>query len=163
MKKEEDPRTLKEALTQRRARSDRPVMGGTAAAVDTAGALRLSGCEEFTRLGTDGKTVHIGAGCTAAQLAAEPLLPGLLRACAKQCPEELRDRASLGGAVCAGNESVLCALTALGAEVTVASEYGRRTMPLRSFRKNGKLSLAPEFLYENNHHSASTSSKAQLQ
>ena len=146
MKNEENPRSLKEALSLRRARTGQPCMGGTAMEKGAGSVLNLSGCEEFTRLDTDGRLVHIGAGCTPSQLMSEPLLPGLLRHCAKRCPEELQNTASLGGAVCAGDEGVLCALTALGAQVTVASECGRRTMPLRNFRKKGKLNLASDEL-----------------
>ena len=147
MGKERIPRSLGEALSLRRSYGAQPRMGGLATEERTGAAiLPLDGCEEFTRIDTDGTLVHIGAGCTAAQLSKEKLTPRLLRRCAALCPEEKQERGSLGGAICAGSGEVLAVLETLDAKVTVASECGRRTMPLRNFRRRTGLNLATDEL-----------------
>ena len=146
MEKELRPSSLPQALSLRRSTAALPLM------YDTAGCapfgtprLYLNGCEEFSRMDTDGKLLHIGAGVTAQQLCKEKGVPELLHATAEQCPGEKRTRASLGGALCFGNALTVAALGALDARVTVASETGRRTMKLRRFLRNG-LSLARDEL-----------------
>lgn len=148
MEKELTAHSLPQALSLRRSTAARPRMGGCAMPEEYTEVLFLDDCEEFRRIDTDGTWVHIGAGCTAAQLAGERLAPEILKAAAAMCPEERSGLASLGGAVCSAGSAVLCALSALDARVTVASENGRRTMPLSRFRRNGLNLASDELLCE---------------
>lgn len=147
MEKELRPSSLPQALSLRRSTAAQPLMYDTAGcgAVDRP-RLYLSGCEEFTRMDTDGKLLHIGAGVTAQQLCKEKCVPELLHATAELCPKEMRGSVSLGGALCRGNAPTVATLGALDAKITVASETGRRTMKLRRFLRNGQLSLARDEL-----------------
>ncbi|MCQ2438756.1 MAG: FAD binding domain-containing protein [Oscillospiraceae bacterium] len=140
------PASLKQAMSLRRSTAALPVMFRSATPAYTEGGLLdLSGCEEFSRMDTDGVLLHIGAGVTAAELLRDKRVPELLRAAAEQCPADKRDRASLGGALCARNTLTVAALSALDTRVTVASETGRRTMKLRRFLR-GNLSVAKDEL-----------------
>lgn len=145
MEKELRPSSIRQALSLRRSTAARPIMYGSGYTPSREPILYLNGCEEFTRMDTDGTLLHIGAGVTAAQLCKEKCVPELLRAAAELCPKENRANASLGGALCTGNAVVIAALGALDARVTVASEVGRRTMKLRRFLRSG-VSLAKDEL-----------------
>ena len=146
MQTELRPSSLRQAMSLRRSTAAYPLMNATAGSVPTATPLLyLSDCEEFTRMDTDGKLLHIGAGVTAAQLCKEKCVPELLHATAELCPKEKRASASLGGALCSANAPTIATLGALDGRITVASETGQRTMKLRRFLRNG-LSLARDEL-----------------
>ena len=60
------PASLKQAMSLRRSTAALPVMFRSATPAYTEGSLLdLSGCEEFSRMDTDGVLLHIGAGVTA--------------------------------------------------------------------------------------------------
>lgn len=139
------PSSLPQALSLRRSTAARPLMYGNSGLSSSQPLLVLRECEEFRRIGSDGTTLHIGAGVTATQLCRDKLIPELLRSAAETCPKEIRDSVSLGGAICQGNALCIAALGALDARITVASETGQRTMKLRRFLRNG-LSLARDEL-----------------
>lgn len=145
--KELRPSNLRQALSLRRSGNTIPVMNGTAGiTVKGEPVLHLSGCEEFRRMDTDGKLLHIGAGVTAAQLVKERFVPELIHAAAAQCPREQQPLSSIGGALCTANALTVATLGAMDARVTVASETGQRTMTLRRFLRNGSISLARDEL-----------------
>lgn len=146
MEKELRPSSIRQALSLRRSTAARPIMYGSGGFVPgREPTLYLSGCEEFTRMDTDGKLLHIGAGVTAQQLCKEKCVPELLHATAELCPKEDRGKVSLGGALCERNAPTVAALGALDGRITVASETGQRTMKLRRFLRGG-LSLARDEL-----------------
>ena len=146
MEKELRPSSIRQALSLRRSTAALPLMYATAGYAPLgASVLYLGDCEEFTRMDTDGKLLHIGAGVTAQQLCKEKCVPELLHATAELCPKEKRGSVSLGGALCMGNAPVVAALGALDARITVASETGQRNMKLRRFLRSG-LSLAKDEL-----------------
>ncbi len=146
MEKELRPSSIRQALSLRRSTAARPIMYGSGGPIPgDEPVLYLNGCEEFTRMDTDGRLLHIGAGVTAAQLCKEKCVPELLHATAELCPREKRTAVSLGGALCVGNAPAVAALGALDARITVASETGQRTMKLRRFLR-GNLSLARDEL-----------------
>ena len=141
--KELYPRSLPEALSLRRSSAATPVFGGTALAEQAEGAyLYLYGSEEFRRIDTDGTHVHIGSGCSFAQLQKEPLCPDNLQAAAKLCPPELQERAAIGGALADTQSAAVAALFALDAQLVLASETGRRSMSIRKFYRRKGLNLA---------------------
>ncbi len=149
MEKTLRPTSLPQALSLRRSTGAIPLMYGDAGySAGAEAVLQLRECEEFRRMDTDGKLVHIGAGVTAAQLCRDKLTPALLRTAAELCPREKRERVSLGGAICAGDPLCIAALGALDAWVTVASETGRRTMKLRRFLRKGVSLARDELLCE---------------
>ena len=146
MEKELRPSSIRQALSLRRSTAARPIMyGGSGFIPGREPILYLNGCEEFTRMDTDGKLLHIGAGVTAQQLCKEKSVPELLHATANLCPAEKRSGVSLGGALCERNALTVAALGALDGRITVASETGQRTMKLRRFLRSG-LSLARDEL-----------------
>lgn len=145
--KEIYPATLPDALSQRRSSAAQPVFGGTDVALREEGAyLYLRDCEEFRRIDTDGTHVHIGAGCTFAQLQKEPLCPDNLKAAAKLCPKELQETAAIGGALADTQSAAVAALFALDAQVILASETGRRSMAISKFYRRKGLNLASDEL-----------------
>ena len=145
--KELYPHSLPEALSLRRSSAATPVFGGTALTEQTEGAyLYLHGSEEFRRIDTDGTTVHIGSGCTFAQLQKEALCPDNLKAAAKLCPPELQDRAAIGGALADPLSAAVVTLFALDAQIVLASETGRRSMAIRKFYRRQGLNLASDEL-----------------
>ena len=145
--KELNPTTLPEALSLRRSTAAQPVFGGSCVSLRPDGAgLFLSGCEEFRRIDTDGTHVHIGAGCSFAQLQREPLCPDNLQAAAKLCPPELQDTAAIGGALADTRSAAVAALFALDAQLLLASETGRRSMSIRKFYRRQGLNLASDEL-----------------
>lgn len=145
--KELYPQSLPEALSLRRSSAATPVFGGTALTGQADGAyLYLHGSEEFRRIDTDGSLVHIGSGCSFAQLQKEPLCPENLRAAAKLCPPELQERAAIGGALADTQSAAVAALFALDAQLVLASETGRRSMAIRKFYRRQGLNLASDEL-----------------
>ncbi len=138
------PRSLAEALSLRRTTAAVPFAGGTDLMVradDSAVYLYLDGCEEFRRVDTDGKWIHIGAGCTFTQLQEEPLVPGLLKAAAAGVgAPAIRNMGTLGGNLINGSGKAdgVCALYACGAQVTLASETGRRTMNVEKLYRGAR-------------------------
>lgn len=145
--KELYPRSLPEALSLRRSSAATPVFGGTALTEQADGAyLYLRDSEEFRRIDTDGTLVHIGSGCSFAQLQKEPLCPENLREAARLCPPELQERATLGGALADVQSAAVTALFALDAQIVLASETGRRSMAIRKFYRRQGLNLASDEL-----------------
>ena len=145
--KELYPHSLPEALSLRRSSAATPVFGGTALTEQTEGAyLYLHGSEEFRRIDTDGTMVHIGSGCTFAQLQKEALCPDNLKAAAKLCPPELQDRAAIGGVLADPLSATVAVLFALDAQIVLASETGRRSMAIRKFYRRQGLNLASDEL-----------------
>ena len=136
------PRSLPQALELRRSTPRAvPCAGGThlmRRGEPGRLCLYLDGCEEFTRIDTDGRQVHIGAMLTLASLQRQPLVPPVLREAAGVLPASLRSLATIGGELIAGNLPLLCALYAVGGELKLASVPGRRTMTPDCFFRNGR-------------------------
>src|SRR5438067_6078316 len=140
------PRTLDEALRLKAERPDCvPIQGGTDVMVelnfDRARPPALLNLNEVAELRgwtrTNGR-VSLGAGLTYAEAMQQPLaelLPALAEAARTVGGPQIRSRGTIGGNLGTASPAgdALPPLLVSGAEVTVASVRGERTLPLQEF------------------------------
>jgi CO/xanthine dehydrogenase FAD-binding subunit len=138
------PRTLDDALAARAAHPDATVVaGGTGVLVDLNRGIepvalidlsRVAGLRDATR---DGDTVRLGAGVTYTDVLERHAgeLPGLAAACRTVASRQIRNRATLAGALVLGDPSgdALAALGAAEARVEIRGPGGRRTVAADAF------------------------------
>ncbi len=132
------PESLAEAIDLN-ARTDSVVIGGgtvvnaqptDVAAVIDLQALGLSGIER------DGDHLRIGATTTLKAISDGPAVPTTLRDLARrELPSGLRERATLGGTIAAGDaeSELLTALLAFGAILEIVDRDGTRSVDIPSF------------------------------
>lgn len=98
--------------------------------------LDVTNIPDLTRLDAEAETPYIGAAVTYRRLEADPAVaaayPMLAQAASMVGSAQIRQTATLGGNVGTGSPAGdgVCALTALGARVELASVEGRRRVPL---------------------------------
>lgn len=135
----------------------RPVAGGTdvllrleAGRLQASRLLDIAGLEELAYVRPGPTHVEIGATTLVADVLAHAELrreyPALTRAAGEFASPQIRNRATVGGNV--GNASpaadLVPPLIALGAEVTLASKAGARSLPLEElFAGPGRTHLKP--------------------
>jgi CO/xanthine dehydrogenase FAD-binding subunit len=138
------PRTLDDALAARAARPDATVVaGGTGVLVDLNRGVepvvlidlsRVAGLRDATR---KGDTVRLGAGVTYTDVLERHAgeLPGLAAAARTVASRQVRNRATLAGALVLGDPSgdALAALGAAEAHVEIRSIRSRRTVAADAF------------------------------
>jgi CO/xanthine dehydrogenase FAD-binding subunit len=137
------PETIQQAV---RAKSEAPdaiaVAGGTAVMLERNHGRRPGPLLDLTRIAemaevTGGEPVRLGAGLTCTRLIEElgDRLPVLAMAARTVGSRQIRNRATLGGAVALADPSadLLTALLASDAEVETSSIAGTRRLPLVSF------------------------------
>jgi CO/xanthine dehydrogenase FAD-binding subunit len=138
------PRTLDDALAARAANPDAVVVaGGTGVLVEINRGVeptalidlsRVAGLREAKMLGD---VVALGAGVTYSDVLEHhaETLPGLAAAARTVASRQIRNRATLVGALVLADPSgdALAALGAAGAKVEIRGTRGRRTVPVDSF------------------------------
>jgi CO/xanthine dehydrogenase FAD-binding subunit len=140
------PRTLDDALAARAAQPDAVVVaGGTgvmvelnAGRIDPPALIDLSLVEGLREGGRDGAVIRLGATTTYTDVLERhaDALPGLAQAVATIASRQLRNRATIAGALVLGDPSsdALAALGAAEATARVASaDGGERTIPAHAF------------------------------
>ncbi|HWI73384.1 MAG TPA: FAD binding domain-containing protein, partial [Baekduia sp.] len=138
------PTTLDDALAARAAHPEAVVVaGGTAVLVDLnrgveiATLIDLSRVAELHESARDGDVVRLGAGTTYTDVLERhaDALPGLAQAAATVASRQVRNRATIAGALVLGDPSAdaLAALGAAGASVEVASPRGVRRVAADAF------------------------------
>jgi CO/xanthine dehydrogenase FAD-binding subunit len=154
------PRTLDDALAARAAHPEAvAVAGGTGVMVDLnrgvepPALLDLSRVAELrdARRGDDGASVRLGAATTYTDVLERWAddLPGLAQAAATVASRQVRNRATLAGALVLGDPSgdALAALGAAGATVEVRGPRGDRAIPAAAFVTGvGTCDLQPDEL-----------------
>jgi CO/xanthine dehydrogenase FAD-binding subunit len=138
------PRTLDDALAARAAHPDATVVaGGTGVLVDLNRGVEPAALIDLSRVAglrdavREGDIVRLGAGVTYTDVlehhAAE--LPGLAAAARTVASRQVRNRATLAGALVLGDPSgdALAALGAAGARVEIRGPRGRRTVAADAF------------------------------
>jgi CO/xanthine dehydrogenase FAD-binding subunit len=138
------PRTIDDALAARAAHPDATVVaGGTGVLVDLNGGVEAATLIDLSRVAglrdavRDGDTVRLGAGVTYTDVlehhAAD--LPGLAAAARTVASRQVRNRATLAGALVLGDPSgdALAALGAAEAHVEIYGPRGRRTVAADRF------------------------------
>jgi CO/xanthine dehydrogenase FAD-binding subunit len=138
------PRTLDDALAARAAHPDATVVaGGTGVLVDLNRGVepvalidlsRVAGLRDVTR---EGDSVRLGAGVTYSDVLDRhaSALPGLAAAARTVASRQIRNRATLAGALVLGDPSgdALAALGAAEARVEVRGRCGSRTVAADAF------------------------------
>ena len=138
------PRTLDDALAARAAHPDATVVaGGTGVVVDLNRGVepvalidlsRVAGLRDAAR---DGDVVRLGAGVTYTDVLERHAdeLPGLAAAARTVASRQVRNRATLAGALVLGDPSgdALAALGAAEARVEIRGPRGRRTVAADAF------------------------------
>jgi CO/xanthine dehydrogenase FAD-binding subunit len=152
------PRTLDDALAARAAHPDATVVaGGTGVLVDLNRGVepvalldlsRVAGLRDATR---DGDTVRLGAGVTYTDVLERHAddLPGLAAAARTVASRQVRNRATLAGALVLGDPSgdALAGLGAAEAHVEIRSLGGGRTVAADAFvTAPGACDLRPDEL-----------------
>jgi CO/xanthine dehydrogenase FAD-binding subunit len=152
------PRTLDDALAARAAHPDATVVaGGTGVLVDLNRGVepvalidlsRVAGLRDATR---EGDTVRLGAGVTYTDVLERHAgdLPGLAAAARTVASRQVRNRATLAGALVLGDPSgdALAALGAAEAEVEIRGPRGRRMVAADAFiTAPGACDLQPDEL-----------------
>ncbi|HEX5922523.1 MAG TPA: FAD binding domain-containing protein [Baekduia sp.] len=152
------PRTLDDALAARAAHPDATVVaGGTGVLVDLNRGVepvvlidlsRVAGLRDATR---EGDTVRLGAGVTYTDVIEHHVgdLPGLAAAARTVASRQIRNRATLAGALVLGDPSgdALAALGAAEAHVEIRGPRGRRTLAADAFiTAQGVCDLQPDEL-----------------
>ncbi len=112
--------------------------------------VSLRGLPELRERRWDGDALHLGAGTTHAQVAADPeirrVYPALAEGCHSVGSWSIRVAGTVGGNVCTAAPSADSAgpLLAYGAQLVIANGDTRRTVPLSEFYLGvGKTILAP--------------------
>lgn len=114
-------------------REDDPKAAGVEGVVDLSRLTELKGIE------TRGDTVWIGALVSHARAAEDPVLhrwaPFLAEACRSVGAPQIRNRGTLGGSLCNASPAAdpIPPLVALGAELTLVSRQGTRTVAVADF------------------------------
>jgi CO/xanthine dehydrogenase FAD-binding subunit len=137
------PATLEEALRARREVPDCvAVAGGTEVMPERNQGRRPGQLLDLSRIGEmhavdDGEPIRLGAGVTCTRLIEElaERVPVLAKAARTIGSRQIRNRATLGGAVALADPSadLLAALLALDAEIETSSLSGTRRVALESF------------------------------
>lgn len=138
------PTTLAEALEARAAHPGAVVVaGGTGVMVDRnrdgadAPLLDLSGVAGLRDCDRDGDTLRLGAGVTYTQVIEQlgDELPDLAAAAQTVASRQIRNRATIAGALVIGDPSAdaLAVLGAAGADVEIDGPGGRRAVPAVAF------------------------------
>lgn len=149
------PETLEEALALLAARpASRPLGGGQRLVNDLRARRSAPGLlVDLTRIaalqgvrGRPGGRLEIGAATTLVQAAEDPAVaarPVLAQTLAAVADPQVRNRATIGGAVCAGARADLAAaLLVLDAEVETAGAGGRHLLPAAAPRPPHQLVTA---------------------
>ena len=153
------PRTLDDALAARATHPEATVVaGGTGVlvelnrgAIDPAVLIDLSACAELRAARRDGDAVVLGATITYTDVLERhaATLPGLAAAARTVASRQVRNRATLAGALVLADPSgdALAALGAAGATVEIASIDARRSVDAVTFiTAPGRCDLAPDEL-----------------
>ncbi|WCB94593.1 Carbon monoxide dehydrogenase medium chain [Baekduia alba] len=153
------PRTLDDALAARVAHPEATIVaGGTGVlvelnrgAIDPPTLIDLSACADLRATAREGDVVVLGATTTYTDVLERhaDTLPGLAAAARTVASRQIRNRATLAGALVLGDPSsdALAALGAAGATVDVASATARRTIDAVAFvTAPGRCALAHDEL-----------------
>ncbi len=137
------PATMEEALRSLGAESASALAGGTV--LNAAGRLSMGDVVDLqdvvpSSIEKDGERVTIGAMTRLQDLVDGVDLPPILRELARrEAPSTLRNAATVGGTVATADpdSELLAAFLVFGADVSLATTDGARTIPLRDVLENG--------------------------
>jgi len=147
------PGSLVEALHIRATTDAIPYGGGTDLMITgnpDAGYLFLQNVPEMRGITDDGEYIRIGASCTFAEVAENPLCPALLRDAVSQiAAPAIRNLGTIGGNIGNGSPKADSALVffATDSKLRLMGARGERILPIKDFYLGrNKLALEPDEL-----------------